>query len=527
MHTEPHRILVDGSWVAASGSEGFESRNPATGKHIGTFPMSGWTDVDTMLDAASRAYRWLAEANPDAPADFLERYATRLEERADEIVACAADESALPAHPRLADVELPRTTNQLRQAAKAVRERSWVRPVISSEARIASMLRPIPGAVAVFGPNNFPFAFNGVSGGDFAAAIASGHPVIAKANPGHPLTTMLLAEEASRAAEDTGLHRATVQMLYRTSHDVGARLVADPRIAASAYTGSRAGGLALKTAADAAGKPIYLEMSSINPVVLLPGAWLERGNDLADELVGSMLLGVGQFCTSPGLILSLSKANENILGALAERVGDGPPGTLLDERVPQDLESTRTVWLEAGAHEVVRSEEVGTGCTFPNTLMATDAATFLEHHEGLQTEAFGNMSLFVDVPDLESMRECILRLEGSLTASVYSASDGGDDAAYDVIAPLLAERAGRLLNDKAPTGVAVVSAMNHGGPYPATGHPGFTAVGMPATIARFAMLRSFDNVRPHRLPPELQPSNPLGIPRHVDGQWTADPVDWT
>lgn len=524
MEHEPRPILLDGIWTNGAGSDTFEGRSPATGAHLGTFPVSGWSDVDAMLDASERAYRGLVD-HPEAAAAFLERFASRIDGRADELAACATAETALPTHPRLIDVEIPRTTSQLRQAAEAARTRSWVRPVINAQHRIASMLRPIPGAVVVFGPNNFPFAFNGIAGGDFAAAIASGHPVIAKANPGHPLTTEMLAVEALAAVDEVGLHPATVQMLYRTSHADGARLVGDTRVAASAYTGSKAGGLALKAAADAAGKPIFLEMSSINPVVLLPGVWPERGEELVEELVGSMLLGVGQFCTSPGLILSFTRSNGELLSVLAQRVGTAPVGTLLAEKVQTDLERTRSTWLDAGAREVARAQSGGQGCSFPNTLMATDASTFIEHHAALQTEAFGNMSLFVDVPDLESLLHCISCLEGSLTASVFSAIDG-DDEIYDAVAPRLAERAGRLLNDKAPTGVAVVSAMNHGGPYPATGHPGFTAVGIPASITRFGMLQCFDNVRPHRLPVELQPDNPLGIPRYVDGEWTTAPVTW-
>lgn len=519
----PHRILVAGTWIDASGDSSFESTDPATGDVVGMYPESGWSVLDRMLESGVQAYNAMTESGPEAHATFLERYAERIEDASDRLAECAARETALPTHPRLVDVEIPRTTDQLRQAADAARSRSWVRPVITTTAGIASMLRPIPGPVVVFGPNNFPFAFNGVAGGDFAAAVASGHPVIAKANPGHPETTRLLTIEAAAAADEAGLHRATVQMVYRTSHTDGARLVSDKRVAASAYTGSRTGGLALKTAADAAGKPIYLEMSSINPVIILAGAIVERRDAIADEIVGSMLLGVGQFCTSPGLIMSVSENNDEVLEALADRIRWGASGTLLGNRVAKDLEATKSIWLGAGVREVARADTVGPGCSFPNTLMATNADSFVAHSSALQTEAFGNMGLFVDCTDLEALLGCVDQLDGSLTASVFSAEDGADDAAYDIVAPRLAERAGRLLNDKAPTGVAVVPAMNHGGPFPATGHPGFTAVGIPASMARFAMLQSFDNVRAHRLPPELQPSNPLGLVRQVDGVWTASP----
>ena len=194
----------------------------------------------------------------------------------------------LPGAPRLKDVELPRTTSQLRQAAAAAREGSWALPTIDTKLNIRSCLASI-GPVWVFGPNNFPFAFNSVAGGDFAAAIAAGNPVIAKANTSHPGTTRRVAELAQQAAEKTEMPSGTVQLIYRTSHADGLRLVADARTGATGYTGSRHAGLALKAAADAAGKPIYLELSSINPVVILPGAICRAGRKdrrgIHDELL--------------------------------------------------------------------------------------------------------------------------------------------------------------------------------------------------------------------------------------------------
>ena len=216
--------------------------------------------------------------------------------------------------PRLADVELPRTTNQLRQAAAAAREGSWAMPTIDTKTSVRSCLAAL-GPVVVFGPNNFPLAFNGVSGGDFAAAIAAGNPVIAKAHPSHPGTCQLLAEAALAAAEQTEMPSGTVQMVYKMSRDVGCRMAADPRVAAIGYTGSRAGGLALKEVCDRQGKPAYLELSSINPVVVLPGALGERGDQLAEEYAGSCLLAAGQFCTSPGFaLLQVGARNRSILG---------------------------------------------------------------------------------------------------------------------------------------------------------------------------------------------------------------------
>jgi alpha-ketoglutaric semialdehyde dehydrogenase len=259
----------------------FSPMDPRTGEALGSYPISPWADVEDALVAGMRAFDELRYLGEEHLSNFLERFADRIDRRSEQIVDAASAETALPVHPRLADVELPRTTDQLRQAAAAARMRSWKRPVISSKARIASLRESLPGVVCVFGPNNFPLAFNSASGGDFAAAVATGHPIIAKANPGHPATTRILAEEGNAAAMEVGLPSGFLQLIYRTSHADGARLVADERVAATAYTGSRAGGLALKAAADRSGNLIYLEMSSVNPVVVLPGAWRERGQSLA------------------------------------------------------------------------------------------------------------------------------------------------------------------------------------------------------------------------------------------------------
>ena len=217
---------------------------------------------------ASLALRQLPVENI---AHFLELYAGRIEAARAALVDMAHIESALPKKPRLDEVELPRTVNQLRQAAAAAREGSWALPTIDTKAGIRSMYAALEGPVTVFGPNNFPFAFNSAAGGDFAAAIAAGNPVIAKANTSHPGTTRLFAVEALAAAIEAGLPPATVQLIYRTDHETGKLLVAHPLVAATGYTGSRSAGLTLKEAADKAGKPIYLELSSINPVVILPG----------------------------------------------------------------------------------------------------------------------------------------------------------------------------------------------------------------------------------------------------------------
>ncbi|MEK6236765.1 MAG: aldehyde dehydrogenase family protein, partial [Planctomycetales bacterium] len=415
---------------------------------------------------------------------------------------------------------------QLRQAAAAARDGSWRAATIDTNAGIRSYLAAL-GPVAVFGPNNFPLAFGSVSGGDFAAAIAAGNPVIGKAHSSHPGTTRLFAEEALGAIQDVGLPPATVQMIYRTSHADGERLVSDPRIGATGYTGSRSAGLTLKAAADKAGKPIYLELSSINPIVVLPGALRERAGAIAEEFVGSCLMGAGQFCTNPGMVLLLADENaEALIADLKGKFEAAPVGTLLSGGVLDGLQGGLALLQKEGAALLAGGTSGGgAGFSHANTLLRVSAARFLDKPETFQTEAFGNASLLVVADDAEQLCRVLECLEGNLTGCVYSHTENEDDALYDQAAPLLRQRVGRLLNDKMPTGVAVSAAMNHGGPYPATGHPGFTAVGIPGSLLRFAMLQSFDAVRGSRLPAELQDKNPNGTMwRLIDGQWSQAEV---
>ena len=523
MATQP--VLLAGQWCAAQSTGVFHAENPATGESLpDAYPVSAWADCDAALTAAAAAAVILRTTPPAQLAQFLTRYAERIEARAAEIVELAHAETALPKKPRLADVELPRTTNQLRQAAAAALDGSWALPTIDAKLNVRSMLAPL-GPVLVFGPNNFPFAYNGVAGGDFAAAIGAGNPVIAKAHPSHPGTSRLLAEEALAALGETGLPPATVQMLYHLAPEDGLRLVADPRLAAVGFTGSRPAGLKLKATADAVGKPIYAELSSLNPIVLLPGALAERGAKIVEEFTGSCLMANGQFCTSPGLtILLAGDAAEQFIAGVKAKLETATPGSLLSSGVARNLAASVRLLQAAGAEPVTGGAPLA-GNRFANTLLRVSGDRFLAAPEPLQTEAFGNATLLVVARDAAQVTAILEKLEGNLTGGIYSDTAGGDDALYAEFAPRLRVRVGRLLNDKMPTGVAVSPAMNHGGPFPATGHPGFTAVGFPASLRRFAALHCYDNVRAARLPAALQNQNPNGkVWRLVDGQMTQGDV---
>ncbi len=521
------KILLNGNWTESQNpSSSFHAFNPSNKAELSerAFPESKWEEVEALVEAAYDAAQALLDVKPATLAEFLETYANKIEATTERLAAVANEETGLPITPRLAGVEIPRTVNQLRQAAASARSGDWARPTLDTETNIHSIYGPLGGPVVVFGPNNFPFAYNGIAGGDFASAIAAGNPVIAKAHPAHPYTTQLLAELALEALTETGLPPATVQLFYGTAPENGLRLVAHPKVAAVGFTGSRPGGLALKEAADKAGTPIYLEMSSVNPVFVLPGALQERGTDIGSELHGSCTLGAGQFCTKPGLlVLQQSPEATALVEQMTQSFSATPAGILLTGGGVKAVSSAVEQLKAAGAKVLAGGNVADTPhFGYEPTLLAIDGDVFLKNPNKLQSEAFGSVCLVVVAKGCDQMNAIASSLEGNLTGSIYSDSKGGDDSLYGSLSKILRNKVGRLLNDKVPTGVAVCPSMNHGGPYPATGHPGFTAVGFPASVIRFSALHSYDNVREHRLPAALQKKNPTGtLNRLVNGKWTT------
>ena len=516
-------VLIHGQWRTSIGKELFQAVDPSNKQPLPEqFPISPWGEIEEVIRHSAEAAATVRSWPGERFARFLEDYAMRIEGRAAEIIAIAHRETGLAVEPRLKTAELPRTVNQLRQAATCARDGSWATATIDTKSNIRAQFGPM-GPVVVFGPNNFPYAYNGIAGGDFASAVAAGNPVIAKGHASHPGTTRLLAQLCQDAATATGMPPGFVQLIYRTSHADGYKLVSHPLIAASGYTGARSTGLALKAAADQGGKQFYCELSSINPVFVLPGALKERLAGVVDEFTGSCLMGAGQFCTNPGLVvLPAGAAAEQFIAAVAAKFEAAPVGTMLSGGVEQNFRAGLVALQQAGATVVCgnRPADEKRYC-HANTLLRVSGEEYLKHPHGLQAEAFGNASLMVVAKDLAQMIAIARTLEGNLTGGLYTDTQGSDDAAYDQLAPWVRVTVGRLLNDKMPTGVAVVSSMNHGGPFPATGHPGFTAVGFPASIHRFAMLQCYDNVRGHRLPAALQNKNPTGKQwRMIDGVWS-------
>ncbi|MFT3791982.1 MAG: aldehyde dehydrogenase family protein [Rudaea sp.] len=522
-------VLIAGKWRASRDAQsGFRAFDPATGEEIGpAFPISGAIDVEAALAAASAAASELAAMEPARIAAFLDAYAAAIETDAQALVELAHAETALPREPRLAKVELPRTTNQLRQAAQAVRASSWTQATIDTQAGLRSHFGPLGKPVLVFGPNNFPFAYNAVAGGDFASAIAARNPVVAKAHPLQPATSKRLAELAHRAVLDAGLPAASVQMLYHLDNELGARLAGDARIGAIGFTGSRTGGLALKAAADPSGIPVYAEMSSVNPVFLLPGALAERASELAQEFFASNTMASGQFCTNPGIVIVPHGTDgDAFVAAASASFANAQANVLLSQGVLDHFRQGLAALTGAGAKILAQ----GKAATEPGyrqapTLLGVDGKRFVAAPKALQTEVFGPASLIVRADGIAEMIAIAQSFEGNLTGSVYAGKQGSvDDTAAAGVARALRPRVGRLIGNKMPTGVAVSAAMNHGGPYPSTSHSGFTAVGMPAAIRRFAALHCYDNVPAHLLPADLRDANPGGVQRLIDGRWTTDDV---
>ncbi len=405
MALEP--VLIAGEWRQPANPTGsFKAIDPTAGKPLPeSYPVSSIDDVTAAIRAAEEAALALRAIPVDAIGRFLDDYASRIEAAADALVSRAALETGLPVTPRLRNVELPRTTNQLRQGAAAARDRSWTQATIDTKANLRSYYGPLGGPVVVFGPNNFPFAFNSVAGGDFVAAIAAGNPVIGKANTGHPGTSKLLAELALEAARAAGLPPAMVQLVYRTPPDVGFVLVSDARVAATGFTGSKSAGLKLKAAADRAGKPIYLEMSSTNPVFVLPRALDERGAAIAKELYDSCAMGAGQFCTRPGLaVVPKGDKGAAFVAELAGLFKAGTAGTLLGPSGATAIAAALKELVAGGARVLAGGRPVdGDRAAFEPTLLEVSAKTFLDKPHELQTEAFGTVNTVVVADDVAQM----------------------------------------------------------------------------------------------------------------------------
>lgn len=500
----------------------FHAVDPSTGERRPQgFSEAAEADVSDACALADAAAQTFASLAPVERAGFLEAVAENIGAIGDDLIATAMAETGLP-RARL-EGERGRTMGQLRLFAEVVRQGDWIDatidPALPDRTPPRADLRRMNlalGPVAVFGASNFPLAFS-VAGGDTASAFAAGCPVVVKGHPAHPGTGELVARAVRAAAAARRLPAGVFAYLPGTTHALGAALVGDPRIKAVGFTGSRAGGLALMRIAQQRPEPIpvYAEMSSINPVVLLPGALAARAEALGQAFVQSLTLGAGQFCTNPGVVVALAGPDlDRFVAAAAAALAESRPAVMLTPGIHASYE--RGVDALAG-HAAVQplargrvGEGVNQGC---GALFQTTAEAFVAD-PALSHEVFGAASVIVRCRDLAEMARVLAGLEGQLTATLQH--EAGDEAAAARLLPILQSRAGRVLANGWPTGVEVTHAMVHGGPYPSTSDGRSTSVGSLA-IARFLRPVCFQDIPDALLPPPLQAANPWKLARRIDG----------
>lgn len=521
--------MLIGQQAITGSREAIRAINPATGTALDpAYPGGTGEHVELACALAWEAFDSFRETPLATRATFLETIADEIEALGDELIDRAVSESGLP-RPRIVG-ERGRTCQQLRTFARTVRAGEWL------DVRVDSALperQPLPrsdlrqrqvplGPVAVFGASNFPLAFS-VAGGDTASALAAGCPVVVKAHSAHPGTSELVGHAVARAVKKSGLHAGVFSLLFGSGREVGIALVSDPRIKAVGFTGSRSGGLALCKAAQARPEPIpvYAEMSSINPVVLFPGALQARGEALAQGFVASLTQGAGQFCTNPGLVIAhQGPALDLFISAAAERVKSSPAQTMLTPGIFQAYEAG-----VGSLHELSSAQEAAAGLKgdTPNQcqahLFVTRARDFIAD-PALQAEVFGAASLVVQCADDEEIRQVFEHLEGQLTITLQL--DDADLEGARALLPILERKAGRLLVNGWPTGVEVCDAMVHGGPFPATSDTRTTSVGT-AAILRFLRPVCYQDFPDSLLPSALKHDNPLQLRRLLDGHREAQP----
>ncbi len=540
------RSLIGGE-PGSSGGATFHAVDPATGREIPpALHAATAADVDRATALAAEATPGMALLSGADRARFLREAASRLAAASPALVERAAAETALPRSRLLSEVD--RTTGQLCLFADLVQRGDWVdarietaeparRPTPKPDHR--SMARAI-GPVAVFGSSNFPFAFS-VAGGDTASAFAAGNPVIVKAHPAHPGTSELVARVLESAARACGLPAGAFALLLDEGFDVGQALVRHPALRAVGFTGSRRGGRALMDLAARRPEPIpvYAEMGSINPVFFLPGALAERGGEIAAAFHGSITLGVGQFCTSPGLLVLLEDAaGRRFVEDLAARLAATGALPMLSpgiygayaKGVERRAATEGVRLLAAGRRAEPRragggaeaTETAGSAGPFEAApaLFACDAKVFLRDAT-LSEEIFGPSAVVVVCATAAQLLEVARKIEGNLTATIHAAQAEIEE--MRALVGALASRVGRVVVNGVPTGVEVTAAMVHGGPYPATSDGRSTSVGTRA-IHRFTRLVCYQDVPDAALPSELKDANPLGILRVVNGETTREPV---
>ncbi|MBS0467428.1 MAG: aldehyde dehydrogenase (NADP(+)) [Proteobacteria bacterium] len=510
------------------GSEGSQRAfNPSTDSEIPepSFGMGGATEVERAALLAVQAFDVYRSSSSTQRAAFLETIADNIMQIGDVLIERAHAETGLPLA-RLQG-ERGRTVGQLRLFAQVVRDGHYLRATIDpaqpqrqptprSDLRLLKMLL---GPVAVFGASNFPLAFS-VAGGDTASALAAGAPVIVKAHSAHLGTSELVGRAIQKAGQAHGLPEGVFSLLFGAGHTMGEALVAHPAIKAVGFTGSRQGGLALLKIANARHEPIpvYAEMSSINPVFLMPSALEHRAEAIGKAFADSLTMGAGQFCTNPGLVIAVeSPGLDAFIASAAATLQSKAAQTMLTPGIHgaycAGVENVESI---EGVRKVAQGDAPNAQ---PNAaqavLYATDAKRFLTTPQ-LESEMFGPASIVIRCTNLDEVIQVAERLEGQLTATLQL--DAADYCDARRLLPVLERKAGRILANGFPTGVEVCHAMVHGGPFPSTSNAMYTSVGATA-IDRFLRPVCYQDLPDALLPDALQQANLLGLRRMTDGAY--------
>ena len=522
--------LINGQSRHGTGAE-FQGFDPAAETRLEpVYHSASIDDVDSAVNLAEEATALFGKLSGREKGRFLRHIAAGIEAIAPELIDRAHHETALP-EKRLQG-ELARTVNQLRLFAEVVEEGSWAMARIDPaepnrapmpRADIRSVLRPL-GPVVVFGASNFPLAFS-VAGGDTASAFAAGCPVIVKAHSAHPGTSEMVGQVICASVKECGLPAGTFALIFGSGAQVGSALVQHPAVKAVGFTGSLSAGKALMQMAAERPEPIpcFMEMSSTNPFFILPEALRKRAGEIVVGLFGSFTLGVGQFCTKPGLIfLPLNEYANALEAGLVAHVLKAAPSPMLTAGI---CKSYRSGVTQRRVHQGVEllaqpaADVAGTARVSP-ALFRVNGSDLLRDPE-LATEIFGPSTLIVRYANRQELIELTYALEGQLTATLHGTD--ADIAEFADLVAILERKAGRLIVNGYPTGVEVCHAMVHGGPYPATSDSRHTSVGT-QSIYRFARPVCYQDFPQSALPDELKNGNPLGIWRMVNGSFTRQPV---
>ncbi len=515
-----------GNTLSAAGAKTYNTFDPKLNLPTEwTFFEATKSEINEAAGLAQKAFKVYRNIDGATKAIFLKAIAEEIEAFGDELIQIYMKESGLPEG--RAKGERGRTIGQLNAFAKLLEEGSWVDATIDlaqpdrqpmPKIDLRKMLVPI-GPIAVFGSSNFPFAFS-TAGGDTASALAAGCPVILKSHPMHAGTGELVASAILKAVERTGMPNGVFSNLNSSGIEVGQQLVMHPKVKGVGFTGSIKGGSAIYRLASEREEPIpvFAEMGSVNPVIALPSALNEKGEAWAKKYAGSIMLGAGQFCTNPGLILGLkSTALDDFITSLGREIEELQPICMLHPNIHRNYETGKSELSNQDGVHVVAEHSVAVAPNHAQQKILTVAGDRFLKNPKLHQEVFGPFSMVVGCEDTTELTRIIEQLEGQLTGTILGNSD--ELAAHEELISALQNRVGRIIFNGVPTGVEVCASMQHGGPFPATTDGRFTSVGTSA-IKRWVRPVAFQNWPQEALPNALKNDNPLGITRNVDGKIT-------